>query len=130
MTQALSHPEVFVSISRAAADLAAAVSPSTVQVLGRPRRPASGIVIGPERVVTTSHSVEWEEGVRVRANDGKEYAAEVAGHAHGADVVLLRVPGLSAPALPSSKDVIRPGALVLIAGRKGRMSAADVASAR
>ena len=117
MTQALSNPDVFVSISRAAADLAALAAASTVQVHGRPRRPASGIVIGPERIVTTSHSVTFEEGVRVRAADGEEHAAEVAGHAHGADVVLLRVPGLSTPPLQPSSDIVRPGALVLIAGR-------------
>jgi S1-C subfamily serine protease len=117
VTQALSNRDLFVTISQAAADLAASVAASTVQVHGRPRRPASGVVLGPERVVTTSHSVEWEEGIRVRGADGEERAAEVAGHAEGADVVLLRVPGLTAPVLEPAREIIRPGALVLIAGR-------------
>ena len=117
MTQALSTPELLPAVSQAAADLAARVAPSIVQVHGRPRRPASGLVIAPGRVVTTSHSVEWDEGVTIRTDDGRSLPADVAGHAAGPDVVLLRVPGLDAPALPASTAVLRPGELALIAGR-------------
>jgi S1-C subfamily serine protease len=108
------------------ADLAAASSASIVQVHGRPRRPSSGIVVASERVVTTSHSVEREEGLRLRTDDGQVLAAEVAGHAPGPDVVLLRVPGLLAPAFDTSQGLpdagtaastVRPGELVLVVGR-------------
>jgi S1-C subfamily serine protease len=74
-------------------------------------------VIGAERVVTTSHSVEWDEGVTVRTADGRSLAAEVAGHAAGADVVLLRVAGLDAPVLPRATDGLRTADIVLVAGR-------------
>jgi S1-C subfamily serine protease len=117
VTQSPPTPDLFAALSRASADLAAASAASTVQVHGRPRRPASGIVVAPERVVTTSHSVEWEDGVRVRTPEGEDCAAEVAGHAAGVDVVLLRVPGLSAPPLAASTDPVRAGALVIVAGR-------------
>jgi len=117
VTQVLPTPDVFATLSRAAADLAATAAASTVQVHGRPRRPASGVVIAPDRVLTTSHSVEFDEGVRVRTADGQEHSAEVAGHAAGPDLVLLRVPGLAAPALAASTEPVRAGALVLVAGR-------------
>jgi S1-C subfamily serine protease len=113
-------------VSRAAADLAAAAAASIVQVHGRPRRPSSGIVVAHERVVTTSHSVEREDGVRVRTHDGETLTAAVAGHAPGPDVVLLRVPGLSAAPFDSPRErpdggavtpAARPGELVLLAGR-------------
>jgi len=107
----------FSAVSRAAADLAAQVASSIVQVHGRPRRPASGLVVGVERVVTTSHSVEWDEGVTVRTADGRSLPAEVAGHAPGADVVLLRVAGLDAPVLPVETAGLRTGEIVLVAGR-------------
>ena len=43
--------------------------------------------------------------------------AEVAGHAGGADVVLLRVAGLDAPVLPLETSGLRTGEIVLVAGR-------------
>ena len=115
MTTAPLGTDAFSALSRQLADAAERVAPAIVQVFGR-KRPASGIVIGPERVVSTSHSVEWQEGVRVRTNDGKSLPAEVVGHAPGADLVLLKVPGLSGSAFPGT-ELPRPGQLGLLTGR-------------
>ncbi len=115
MTTAPLGTDAFSTLSRQLADAAERVAPAIVQVFGR-KRPASGIVIGPERVVSTSHSVEWQEGVRVRTNDGKSLPAEVVGHAPGADLVLLKVPGLSGSAFPGT-ELPRPGQLGLLTGR-------------
>jgi S1-C subfamily serine protease len=116
----LSSDNVLSALSSAVARLAAGVTPSVVQVYGRPHRPASGIVVAHERVLTTSHSVEWEEGVKVRTIDGVAHAAEVAGHDETADLVLLRVPGLEAPAARYATDPAEAGHLVVIAGRSWR----------
>jgi S1-C subfamily serine protease len=122
VTQALPTSDLLPALSGATADLADAVAPSIVQVHGRPRRPSSGFVVAPERVVTTSHSVQLEDGVRVRTHDGRLLEAELAGHAPGPDVVLLRVPGLDAPVVtgldaPETVPAVRPGTLVVLAGR-------------
>jgi S1-C subfamily serine protease len=111
---------VFARLSREIAANAAAVAPAIVQVLGRPRRPASGVVVGPERVLTTSHSVEWEDGLTVATHEDVRLDATVIGHARGADLVLLRVPGLKAPALRLAAEAPRPGELALLAGRSWR----------
>jgi serine protease DegQ len=108
------------ALSAAAADVARGVSPSIVQVHGRPRRPASGIVIAPERVLTTSHSVEWEEGLSIRTDAGEIRPATAAGHHEGLDLVLLRVPGLDAPSLVFASGEARMGELALLAGRSWR----------
>jgi len=107
--------DAFSKLSGELGDAAERVAPAIVQVYGR-KRPASGIVIGPERVVSTSHSVEWHEGVRIRTNDGKTLQADVAGHAPGADLVLLKVPGLGGAAFPGG-PLPRPGQLGLLTGR-------------
>ncbi len=95
----------------------AAVAPSIIQVHGRPRRPASGLVVAPERVLTTSHSVEWEDELKVRLAAGDLLAAQVAGRDPGTDLVLLRVPGLPSPAARLTASPADTGTLALIVGR-------------
>ena len=107
--------DAFSTLSQQLADAAERLAPAIVQVFGR-KRPASGIVIGPERVVSTSHSVEWHEGIRIRTNAGKTFPADIAGHARGADLVLLKVPGLGGSAFPGA-ELPRPGQLGLLTGR-------------
>jgi S1-C subfamily serine protease len=107
--------DVFPALSGALADAAERAAPSIVQVFGR-KRPASGIVIAPDRVLSTSHSVEWEDGIRVRTSDGREVEARVRGHAHAADLVLLEASGLQA-VLPASAATPRLGQLALLTGR-------------
>jgi S1-C subfamily serine protease len=107
--------DIFPALSTALADAAEHAASSIVQVFGR-KRPASGVVIAPDRVLTTSHSVEWEEGVRVRSSDGREVEARVRGHAHGADLVLLETPGLQS-VIQASTAAPRLGQLALLTGR-------------
>src|SRR5262245_38401079 len=117
---------LFSELSSSTAAVVSAVGDSVVQIHGRPRRPASGIVIGPERVVTTNHSVEWEdEHLIVRAADGTKLRAEVAGRDSRHDVVLLRVSGLTAAPTPISTAPTATGTLALVVGRTwaGRVQA-------
>ena len=113
-------PGLFARLSREIVETAEAVAPSIVQVHGRPRRPASGIVVGPHRVLTTSHSVEWDEGVTLTTHDGQRVGAVPVGHARGADLVLLRADGLEAPPVAFDRTPPRVGQLTLIAGRSWR----------
>jgi serine protease DegQ len=107
----------FSELSAAAADVVAAAADGVVQVHGRPHRPASGFLVAPDRVVTTSHSVEWEDHTKVRASDGRVLAAEIAGRDAQADLVLLRVPGIGDRALPDADALPRTGTLGLVVGR-------------
>ena len=85
-------------ISNQIADLVAAVAPSVVQVQGQ-RRPASGIVYGTDQVLATAGVVGREEHPRVRRDDGKVFEAEIQAWDPTTRLVLLKVPGLAAPAL-------------------------------
>jgi S1-C subfamily serine protease len=67
--------------------------------------------------LSTSHSVEWEDGVRVRRHDGTALPAEVAGHDPASDLVVLKVPGLDAAPLTHASAPLRAGELALVAGR-------------
>jgi S1-C subfamily serine protease len=106
----------FSELSSACEQVARASAAAVVQVHGR-RRPASGIVIAPERVVTTSHSVEWEDQTRIRTSEGRVLEAEVAGRDAQLDLVLLRVAGLQAAPLASADAAPATGALALVVGR-------------
>lgn len=66
----------------------------------------SGVVTGPERVVSNCHVVQESVAIRVRAGD-KEWAATLALMDSARDLCLLDVPGLTAPAakIRSYRDV-------------------------
>ena len=105
-----------IDLSAACEQVARDATASVVQVHGR-RRPASGVVIAAERVVTTSHSVEWEDDTRVRTADGRFLAAQVAGRDAQLDLVLLRVPELQGRAFTVAEDAPSTGTLGLVVGR-------------
>jgi S1-C subfamily serine protease len=116
----------FSELSAATAAAVASAAERIVQVHGRPRRPASGIVVAPDRVVTTNHSVEWEdEHLTVRAADGRKLRGEVAGRDPRLDAVLLRVSGLGGSPIAFSSAATPTGSLALVVGRTwaGRVQA-------
>ena len=65
--------------------------------------------------MTTSHSVEWDE-IAVR-HPGGSLTATVAGRDLATDLVLLKVPGLAAPAIRLAARTPDTGELALIVGR-------------
>jgi S1-C subfamily serine protease len=102
------------ALSKDLANGVAAAAPSVVQVFGA-RRPASGVVHGPDTIITTARAVGREDGLRVRVNgledDGVE--ADLAGWdpATGIAVIRTKVPhNLAVPATTS--DEPRPGELI------------------
>ena len=100
------------AFSNQVADRVAAASPSVVQVRGR-RRPASGVVYGPDVVVTTVRAVGSEDGVQVTAPDGRVLDAELAGWDLTTHVAVLKVPGLGGSAVTASSSPVRVGQLAL-----------------
>jgi len=107
-------------------DIAALVekaSKSVVRVDARRGRAGTGIVWDTGLVLTANHVVEQEEDIQVVADD-KSTKATLVGRDPGTDLALLKVEGLSAPAMPRGKvDELRPGQIVLAIGRPGSLKA-------
>ncbi|UBV43643.1 S1C family serine protease [Deinococcus taeanensis] len=105
----------FTDLSTALADAVeqAARSVVTVQAM----RPVSGTVTAPGQVLTVAHLLHADE-VTVVTPGGQVLTATVAGRDPGSDLALLRVDGLTAPALAAG-PAPRVGELLLAVGRTG-----------
>jgi len=105
------------SLSNDLAELTAAGAGSVVQV-GAGRRPASGVVHGPDTIITTARAVGREDGLQVRLPDDTTVSAELVGWDPSNGVALLRTQspiGLTAP-MPSH-DQPRTGELAIALAR-------------
>jgi len=96
-------------------------APSVVRVEGRRRAASSGVVFGPDVVVTAHHCLEWDDGIRVGLADGATVPAVLVGRDPTTDLALLRIQasGLVAPAWAGAEDV-KVGHLVLGLSRPDR----------
>lgn len=114
----MSSPSLGLStFSAELASLVERASPFVVAVDGRPRRRASGLVCGPDLVVTADHVLERDEDLSVRVGTAV-HAATLAGRDPASDLAVLRVPGLGL-AEPPRGDDIRVGSLVVSVSRTG-----------
>ena len=98
------------------ADVVASAAPSVVQVQGH-RRPASGLVYAEGVVMTTMRALGREDGLVVRAHDGQAFDAALAGWDPSTTLAVLRVAGLTAPALVPTTGSPRVGQLALALAR-------------
>jgi S1-C subfamily serine protease len=97
------------------ADIVSAAAPSVVQVMGR-RRPASGLVFANNIFVTTMSAIRQENGLQVRAPDGRTAAAELAGWDPSTGIAVMRA-SLEAPAIAASTAAVRVGQIGLALAR-------------
>ena len=104
------------SISNQLADAVAAVAPSVVQVQGR-RRPASGVVHTGDVVLTMVRVLGREDGLRVRAHDGRELDAELAGWDPASGLAVLRATGLNLQPAGVAERAARVGNLAIAVAR-------------
>jgi serine protease Do len=98
-------------------NLAAAGAASVLQVLGG-RRPASGVVHGPDTVVTTARAIGREDGLRIRTADGEAVDANLAGWDAATGIAVLRTTSpltITAPAVASAEP--RVGEIVIAIAR-------------
>ncbi|MEZ5319432.1 MAG: S1C family serine protease [Vicinamibacterales bacterium] len=98
------------------ADAVARVEPAVVQVHGR-RLPASGVAFAPDAVVTAARGLRRDQGLRVRAADGRTLDAEIAGWDPATHLAVLRVPDLGATPAGVAAAEPRVGHLALAVGR-------------
>jgi serine protease Do len=105
------------ALSNELGSLAEAGAASVVQVLGA-RRPASGVVHGPDTIITTARAIGREDGLRVRLPGGGSVDADLAGWdpATGIAVLRARTP-LDVPAPSIATAEPRVGEIVLAVAR-------------
>ncbi|MDB5045671.1 MAG: peptidase and chymotrypsin/Hap [Deinococcus sp.] len=102
-------------ISESLADAAQTAGQYVVTVLTGGPATVSGTVIADGQVLTAAHVLHGDE-VKVRTADGRELTATVAGRDPSTDLALLRVEGLTMPAVTASNGT-RVGELLLAVGR-------------
>jgi S1-C subfamily serine protease len=107
------------TFSKELADGVASAAPAVVQVFGA-RRPASGIVHGPDTIITTARAIGREDGLRVRPEgaDDAGIEAELAGWDPATGIAVLRTQralNLTPPA--TAADEPRVGEIVIAIGR-------------
>src|SRR4051812_16380351 len=105
------------SLSRDLADLTATGAGVVVQVAGA-RRPASGVIHGPDTIVTTARAIGREDGLRVRLPDDAIVDADLAGWDPSTGIAVLRARSplnLAPPAVAS--DAASTGEIVLALAR-------------
>jgi serine protease DegQ len=105
------------------ANLVEKASKSVVRVDARRGRAGTGIVWDNGLVLTANHVVEQEDEIQVVVDD-KSTKATLVGRDPATDLALLKVDGLSAPAMARAKvEDLKPGQIVLAIGRAGSLKA-------
>ena len=108
---------VLSSFSNELSNLVQRISPSVVAVHARRHFPSSGVHWGADLVVTADHTIAREEDIRVTLPDGKALSASLVGRDPGADLAVLKVPGLGSPAASFTQDKPVLGEFALVVGR-------------
>lgn len=101
-------------------DLASAVeraSASVVAVHGRPRIPSSGVVWRPGLVLTANAALHFDEDLRVTLPGGDTVPAQLKGRDAATDLALLACETGDATPAAFSRDILKPGHIVLTIGR-------------
>jgi S1-C subfamily serine protease len=108
-------------LSEGMADAVERIGLSVVQVNGRRRRSASGVVYAPARVLTASHVVEREEDLSVGTGEGRTVEARLIGRDPSNDLAVLEVSELGdrTVAEPAAGGV-RVGQISLAVARPSR----------
>ena len=108
-------------LSEGIADAVERVGPSVVQVNGRRRRAASGLIYAAGRVLTASHVLEREEDLSIMTHDGRTLEARFVGRDPSTDLAVLEVPELGDGAVAASAaGGVRVGQISLAVARPGR----------
>lgn len=120
------------AFSNQLADAVEKIGPALVQVNGRQRQAASGVVFAENLVLTADHVLEREDDLTIETHDGRTLPAQFVGRDPGTDLAVLRVADLNiAPATVASAPA-RVGQMLLAVGRpsnSGAMASIGIVSA-
>ena len=121
MENRISDASALSRLSEGMADAVERIGLSVVQVNGRRRRSASGVVYAPARVLTASHVVEREEDLSVGTGEGRTVEARLIGRDPSNDLAVLEVSELGdrTVAEPAAGGV-RVGQISLAVARPSR----------
>ena len=131
MAQTTDTTSLLRALSNQMADAVERVTPSLVIVNGRQRQPASGLIYGPDLVLTADHVLEREEDLTIQTHDHRTLPAQFVGRDLGTDLALLRVASLGLAPAQATTESVRVGQLVLAVGRTpgdGPMASTGVVS--
>jgi len=120
------------ALSSQMGDAVEKVSSAIVQVNGRQRQSATGIVIGQNLILTADHVLEREEDLTIVTHDKRTLPATFAGRDVSTDLAVLRVEGLGIEPATTATGTGRVGEYVLAVGRpsgEGVMASAGIISA-
>jgi S1-C subfamily serine protease len=109
----MTTPSPLAELSASFADLAAATTPSIVEVQSR-HSLATGFVWRDGLVITPDETLADEGSIEIEESDGTVRSATLIGRDAATDIALLRVEGLKAPVTTLTDMAVRPGALALI----------------
>ena len=112
----MSQEQTFSQLSDGMAEAVDRIDPALVQVNGRHRLPASGVIFNDGWVITASHVVEREDAISVVTAEGRELNASLAGRDIGSDLAVLQVEGLALEGATVA-ETVRVGELALAVGR-------------
>src|SRR5713101_3132333 len=132
MEQTTTDTHVLRILSNQMADAVERVSPSLLQVNGRPRQPASGIVYAQNLVLTADHVLEREEDLTIQTHDKRTLAAQFVGRDLATDLAVLRIADLGLEKATLASEAARVGQLVMAVGRspsEGTMASIGIVSA-
>lgn len=119
------------TLSNQMADAVEHISPALVQVNGRQRQPASGVIYAQNLIITADHVLEREDNLTIQTYDKRTLSAQFVGRDQASDLAVLRVADLGDIAPPSQEEV-RVGQLVIAIGRspdEGPMASTGIVSA-
>jgi S1-C subfamily serine protease len=117
MEQTTNTTHLLRALSNQMADAVEHISTALVLVNGRQRQPASGVVYGPNLVLTADHVLEREEDLTIQTSDKRTLPAQFVGRDLATDLALLRVADLALDPATVASEPARVGQLVLAIGR-------------
>ncbi|GAC1425686.1 MAG: trypsin-like peptidase domain-containing protein [Ktedonobacteraceae bacterium] len=120
------------SLSNQMADAVEHISTALVQINGRQRQPASGIVYANDLVLTADHVLEREENITVQTYGQRILPAQFVGRDLASDLAVLRISDLKIEPATLASAEARVGQLILTVGRsnsEGPMASVGIVSA-
>jgi S1-C subfamily serine protease len=124
--------DILSTLSNQMADAVEKINPALVQVNGRRRLPASGIVYEQGMVLTASHVLEREEDLTIQTHDGHTHTAHFVARDRASDIAVLSVADLEVGPAAAAATAARVGQFLLAVGRPsipGPMASVGIVSA-
>lgn len=132
MEQTTTSADVLGGLSNAMADAVERAGAAVVQVNGRQRQSASGVVFAPNLILTADHVLEREDNLTVGTPDKRTLPAQFVGRDTSSDLAVLQVADLNINPITAGQNAARVGQFILLVGRPstdGLMASLGIVSA-